>query len=136
MSLAPLQMLVDKLYNTVFNLSSLLGSFAIAQGSVSSIYLLHLLKISKADSTASWIFKSSMLFMVLSMQSFATVYKLSSNSSFTFLSSSVPAKYLFIIAIVLLTRFPRTFARSVLYLSVTSFKLTTPSLSYGISWSK
>ena len=56
-----------------------------------------------------------------------------STSSHTFLFSTIPPKYLLDIAIVLLTKFPKTLARSLLILSTNKSHVILPSLSYGIS---
>ena len=61
--IAPTLILSSKLYKTFFNLS-LFSSLAKVQGAVSSIYLLHLLKISNILSKASGISNLSVISVI------------------------------------------------------------------------
>ena len=57
----------------------------------------------------------------------------SSTASVTFGLLTIPPKYLFDIAIVRFTKFPKTLAKSELILSTKRSQVMLPSLSYGIS---
>jgi len=108
------------LYKTASNSSFLASSLAKAQGIVSSIYLLVLLINFQADSNASLncnLFISNSKF---STEVLAVSFKLSSNSVLTFGIGIIPSLYFSTIETVLLTKFPKSFAKSELSL-VTKF---------------
>ena len=105
---------------------------------VSSIYLLHLLNNVHISVIASATRSSDIFFTtfstVISTTSLRSVSTSIAPATLSSLASvSTPSKYLFVMDIVLLTRFPSTFARSELNLSTISSQLITPSLSKGIS---
>ncbi len=106
-------------YITVLSLGSVASSLANAQGVVSSMYLFARRARVITSSTASAILKASMCALIFSTALSAVA---SRSRSVSFLSagpSTTPPKYLLTIATVLLTRLPRVFARSELYLSIT-----------------
>ena len=123
-----------KLYITVARRSAFASSFANTQGSVSSIYLLHLLKIAKISVKASATFKSAILACTLSKAPVITAFKSSSiAASATPLSVTTPPKYLLLMEMVLFTRLPRVFAKSEFNLSTINSQVMVPSFSKGIS---
>ena len=102
------------------------------------MYLLHLLNNVHISVIASATRSSDIFFTtfstVISTTSLRSVSTSIAPATLSSLASvSTPSKYLFVIDIVLLTRFPSTFARSELNLSTISSQLITPSLSKGIS---
>ena len=118
-----------KLYNTVAKRSFLVSSLANTHGIVSSIYLFVLLNKLKISSKAFDAFNSSILAIALPGIARAKSFNSWSTSSHTFLFSTIPSKYLLDIAIVLLTKFPKTLARSLLILSTNKSHVILPSLS-------
>ena len=139
-------MLSTRLYKTSLRRSFFVSSFASAQGIVSSIYLLHLLKRVNISviASATW-----SVFILSSTFAFVPVTTALSSASKSRLApfSSVPApvvsapvfatlppKYLFDMAIVLFTRLPSVLARSEFIRSTISSHEITPSFSKGISW--
>ena len=122
-----------RLYITSLSLSFLASSFASTQGSVSSIYLLQRLNRLKISVMASATWSPSILDSTAAFVALTTETRSSSTLSLTPVLSTTPSKYLFVIDIVLFTRFPKTLARSELILSTTSSQVITPSFSKGIS---
>ena len=131
--LAPIHIPSTRLYITSESLFLSASFFARTQGSVSSMYLLHRLNILKTSVRASAICISSIFFLTFSAAPVHTALRSSSYSPVAPVLLTNPSKYLLLMVIVRLTRFPKTFARSELYLSVISSQVIVPSLSYGIS---
>ena len=109
-----------KLYKTVSNSPFLASSLAKAQGIVSSIYLLVLLINFQADSKASLNWSLFISISKFSTDNLAVSFKLSSNAVATFAIGIIPSLYFSTIETVLLTKFPKSLARSELSL-VTKF---------------
>ena len=137
---APTLILSIRFARTVSRRSFLSSSFASAQGIVSSMYLLQRLKSVKISVIASATRKSfiftSTFFGVFSVTAFRSAsIAAPSSSNVTFLFVTTPPKYLFVMEIVLFTRFPNVFARSELIRSTSRSQEMTPSFSNGISCS-
>ena len=84
------------------------------------MYLFDLLKTSNISSNAKPISNLSILFSTLPSKPFIISINSLSKSSHTFLLATCPSKYLLAIDIVLLTKLPSVFAKSVLVLSINS----------------
>ncbi len=132
---APIEMPSTRLYRTVASLSFFASSFASTHGSVSSMYLLQRLNRLKISVSASATRSSAIFASTLSYVPVATAFRSSSTASAAPLSSTTPPKYLLLMEIVLLTRFPSVFARSEFSLSTIRSHVIEPSFSYGISCS-
>ena len=111
---APVWMESRRLYSTVARRSLSPPSRPNIQGSVSSIYLLHLLNRSKISVTASATRSLSIFAVTLETVSAVTFLRSASIplSSSLFVFSTLPSKYLLLMEMVRLTRFPKVFASS------------------------
>ena len=128
-----MEMLSTRLYSTSLSRSALSGSFASAQGMVSSMYLLHLRNRAKISVSASATRSASIHSVTLRAVPVTTAFRSSSTGSVDPVEATVPPKYLLDMDTVRLTRFPSVFARSELNLSIIRSQVITPSLSNGIS---
>ena len=125
-----------KWYITDFS-SSFLSSFAKIHGVVSSIYLFVLatkLHVSEIASLKCTVSNFSSIFDIVSSAKFSIV--LSSSEIFSGYFSIFPSKYLFIIPIVLFSKFPKSLHKSELNLCTNSSGLNSPSCAYGIDFNK
>ena len=122
-----------RLYKTVLSLSSSFSSLAKSHGVVSSIYLLEALKQLNISSIASAIRKLSILDLTFSPKCESLSINEASNSVEISVLDTTPSKYLCDIEIVLLTKFPKIFARSVLLRSIIKSSVIIPSSANGVS---
>ena len=130
-SVAQMRIVSRRLYMTVARRALLASSFASAHGIVSSIYLLARWMHLKISSSAFWNWNFSICASTRSRRPETREIRLSSNSPAARSAGRVPPKYFSTIAVVRETRFPRSFARSMLMVLIRSSLEKLPSEPNG-----
>ena len=121
----------SRLYRTLARRAFLLSSLASCQGAVSSMYLFARWMSLKTSSSARWSWNLSICCSYLSRLVRASSLSSSSRASASRSVGRVPPKYFSTIAVVRETRLPKSFARSVFMVEMSSSLEKLPSEPKG-----